>query len=146
MLLKSSRDVLNKGKALWIVLFIGYCGVVVWMTLFNRSVIEREFRTELFWAFRRLVRGEPGGNQVFVQYLNNIVLFIPFGFLFGLVSRKKCFIVISIAAITSASIEMTQYITAIGLAEIDDVISNTLGAFMGFLIYKCGEKAVVRHK
>lgn len=38
------------------------------------------------------------------------------------------------AAIASASIEITQYATALGLCEVDDVISNTIGALIGYAL------------
>lgn len=36
------------------------------------------------------------------------------------------------AALTSALIEATQYMFALGECEFDDVISNTLGAMIGY--------------
>ena len=35
----------------------------------------------------------------------------------------------------SATIEAAQYIFALGLCELDDVISNTLGAMVGYWIW-----------
>jgi glycopeptide antibiotics resistance protein len=36
----------------------------------------------------------------------------------------------------SAAIEITQYFTGRGLCEFDDVFHNTLGACIGFIIWK----------
>ncbi|WP_288535663.1 VanZ family protein [uncultured Ruminococcus sp.] len=36
----------------------------------------------------------------------------------------------------SAAIEITQYFTGRGLCEFDDVFNNTLGACIGFIIWK----------
>ncbi len=51
----------------------------------------------------------------------------------GKKSTKK---VIIIAFLTSAFIEASQYIFALGECEIDDVISNTLGAWLGVYLFK----------
>lgn len=86
--MKLSEDVLSKKRVgLW-VLFIAYCGFIVWMTLLNREPIEREFGTELFWAFKRLVTNDKSGNQVFTQYIGNILFFIPFGILLTGLTNK----------------------------------------------------------
>ncbi|MBV6880630.1 VanZ family protein [Epilithonimonas ginsengisoli] len=67
----------------------------------------------------------------------NIILFIPYGFL-GILYPKlnqfkwfvfAFFIVINI-------VEFSQYYFKRGFADIDDIILNTLGAVIGFLIYK----------
>ena len=36
----------------------------------------------------------------------------------------------------SGTIEIMQYITGRGLTEVDDVITNTIGAAVGVVIYK----------
>jgi len=67
----------------------------------------------------------------------NIILFIPYGFL-GILYPKlnqfrwtliSFFIIINI-------IEFSQYYFKRGMSDIDDVILNTLGTVIGFLIYK----------
>ena len=67
----------------------------------------------------------------------NIILFIPYGFL-GILYPKlnqfrwtliSFFIIINI-------IEFSQYYFKRGMADIDDVILNTFGVTIGFLIYK----------
>jgi len=67
----------------------------------------------------------------------NIILFIPYGFL-GILYPKlnqfkwfvfAFFIIINI-------VEFSQYYFKRGFADIDDIILNTLGAVIGFCIYK----------
>ena len=48
-------------------------------------------------------------------------------------STKK---VIIIAFLASVFIEASQYIFALGECEIDDVIGNTLGAWLGVYLFK----------
>ena len=45
----------------------------------------------------------------------------------------------------SVVIEFTQFLTARGLAEIDDVISNTVGALIGALIWSVEKKLGERY-
>ncbi len=64
------------------------------------------------------------------------MLFIPFGFILGLLSRKKSRAVLTItfaAMLVSTFIEVNQFIFTHRVANIDDVILNTLGALIGVI-------------
>lgn len=71
--------------------------------------------------------------------VQNILLFLPYGFLYGILAGKKvrkpglCFLV---GAGSSVLIELLQYYTARGGSEIDDVMTNTLGMMLGFWLSK----------
>lgn len=113
------------------ILFVIYTIFVVWMTLLKREprVRARVIEPELFWAFRGWINGAPDGKQESIQYIQNVLFFIPFGFLFPWKKWKQVFLS---ALMTSAAIEITQYIFNLGWCELDDVISNTAGALVGF--------------
>ena len=40
------------------------------------------------------------------------------------------------AALVSVGIELFQFLTALGLCDIDDVILNVVGAMLGYCIYR----------
>ena len=46
----------------------------------------------------------------------------------------------------SVGIEVTQYIMARGLAEVDDMTANTIGAVIGYLLWKVEKKMVDNHR
>ena len=112
------------------ILFVIYTIFVVWMTLLKREprVRARVIEPELFWAFRGWLNGAPDGKQESIQYIQNVLFFLPFGFWFPWKKWKSVFIT---AFMTSAVIEITQYIFNLGWCEVDDVISNTVGALAG---------------
>lgn len=68
----------------------------------------------------------------------NIAAFIPFGILIPLLYhiRFRKFIVLFISAISS--LEVLQSLTFLGTFDVMDIISNTLGAIIGFVAYKVG--------
>lgn len=73
------------------------------------------------------------------QILLNIFLFIPLGyFLTALYSKFKhlCLWTIFSALTVSIGIELIQFFTCRGMLDVDDLISNSLGAAVGLLIYK----------
>lgn len=122
-------------------LFVIYTIFVVWMTLLKREprVRDRVIEPELFWAFRGWINGAPDGKQESIQYILNVLFFIPFGFLFPWKKWKPVFMT---AFMTSAIIEITQYIFNLGWCELDDVISNTTGALIGFGCYVIVHKLI----
>ena len=70
------------------------------------------------------------------ELVGNVLLFLPLGILLG---REKFwqgrpFRMLLTAALLSASLEMLQWTTGLGVADVDDVICNTLGAFLGWLL------------
>ncbi|MCJ8152230.1 VanZ family protein [Chryseobacterium sp. SSA4.19] len=73
-------------------------------------------------------------KDIVIIVLGNIVMFIPFGFLgwiFLSLKDLKALLFTFISAITI--IEALQYFTRMGIFEIDDIILNTFGAYLGFL-------------
>lgn len=125
------------------ILFVIYTIFVVWMTLLKREprVRARVFEPEMFWAFRGWINGAPDGKQESIQYIQNVLFFIPFGFLFPWKKWKPVFMS---ALMTSAIIEATQYIFNLGWCELDDVISNTAGALIGFGCYVIVQKLIYK--
>ncbi|MFP3593272.1 VanZ family protein [Chryseobacterium sp. SIMBA_038] len=67
--------------------------------------------------------------------LGNVVMFIPFGFLgwiFPKLKELKSLLFSFISAIVI--VEALQYFTRMGICEIDDIILNTFGVYLGFLM------------
>ena len=75
--------------------------------------------------------------ELYREMLMNVFLFFPLGLtLSNALPRKwhrwlRIILTTLIGCILSAGIEYAQYRCALGLAETDDVICNTLGAFLG---------------
>ncbi|MGE6394814.1 VanZ family protein [Chryseobacterium scophthalmum] len=67
--------------------------------------------------------------------LGNVVMFIPFGFLgwvFPQLKNLKSLIITFVSAIVI--VEALQYFSRLGVFDVDDVLLNTFGVFLGFLI------------
>ena len=98
----------------------------------NRGVILEPFREV------DTMLHQPNHFFWFMQIFLNILLFVPFGFLLPMISERfRSFgLTTVIGFIFSAGIETMQYITGRGLTEVDDVINNTAGALIGYVIYE----------
>lgn len=107
----------------------------MWYTLLEREPrgFERVFKPELFWAVRAWIGNPTVVNKVeAVQYLLNILFFIPYGLLFPWKDNwKRVFVT---ALVLSVFIELSQFIFNLGWCEVDDVNSNTLGVVIWYWI------------
>jgi hypothetical protein len=75
-----------------------------------------------------------GANASPFEPVSNVLLFVPLGILIAAVGWRW-FAVVGLGLTLSLSIEVTQYLLNIGrTADVNDVIENTLGAFVGCLI------------
>ena len=113
------------------VLFVAYCGFIIWYTIISRNPGVPKADLRLFWSYREMITGDPNWKKDVLQNLQNIAFFIPFGLLIPLKNWKTVLIT---AVVLSTAIEIVQYFGGYGLAELDDVICNTLGALIGFWI------------
>ena len=122
-------------KRLGWILFSVYVLFLLWLTIFSRQPrsFERVFKWELLWSYRAWLAGAPDGKTESIQNINNILVFIPLGFLFP---GKRWKWLILTAVLLSADIEAVQYAFNLGWCEIDDVICNVLGAAAGFGLWK----------
>ena len=109
--------------------------IVLYITLLSRSSsFVYRYEPTLFWSYRDWFLGDTSTGR---QILENIALFIPFGFmLYPLLSgienkRIRLAFTVIAALIFSSFIELTQLCFRLGMAEFDDVFNNTLGGFLG---------------
>lgn len=68
------------------------------------------------------------------EIIENILIFIPLGLLLKMkdLSPQKIFL---LGFLLSFTYEFLQYISSIGVADITDIIANTIGAILGSLVY-----------
>ncbi len=76
-------------------------------------------------------------EQLVVEKVPNIILFIPFGFFLPIVwkSKRKLYKTAFVSFCLTFSIEFFQYFIG-RFSDIDDVLTNLLGALFGYGIFK----------
>lgn len=76
---------------------------------------------------------------VAINLIGNVVCFLPFGFLVASFFPENDKIhplsITGLCVLFSALVEILQYFTGVGTADIDDVILNTIGGFLGYMGY-----------
>lgn len=99
--------------------------------IYNYNIVP--FRT-LSSYFRSIAK-----SNAYTNILGNIISFIPLGFLTPIVlKRHRTFVRnILICFISIVGIEAFQLITKVGYFDIDDILLNTIGYFIGYCIFHC---------
>jgi len=69
-----------------------------------------------------------------VEAVANVVMFVPFGVLVGLLLRRPWWVVVLLGAATSTLIETVQRWLPTRYPTLQDVVMNTLGAAVGVLV------------
>jgi glycopeptide antibiotics resistance protein len=125
-------------KALPRTLFAAYLFILLWLVLFKFSydpfAVIRDFQT-------RSLNLIPFASAHKSEMIANIVAFIPFGVMLGVSFKQAAFrYKTALILAFSLAVEIIQYALAIGVADITDIIMNTLGGFMGLAVYDVASK------
>ena len=119
-----------------VMLFWVYVSVMLIITFFSRESGSRQgMDLELFSTW-----GINDRNNAYV--VENVLLFIPYGFLGAWTSGRLRRILLCgvFGFLTSVGIESLQLVTRRGFFQIDDILTNTLGTVIG-----CGIFCIIFH-
>ncbi len=128
----------KKASLIW-TLLAAYVLFVLFITLINRmpaATIRFELIPLSSWF--EVVKYQD--EELLIQVLLNIVLFIPIGSLLELIciardkGEKHSYLQVLVPFLFSAAIEVLQLVTRRGMFEWDDMLHNTLGAIIGMCI------------
>ena len=136
---------MKQGKLfLKIVLAIAYI-VILYYLLFKaealgRSVAAGSYNLIPFHEIRRYLSNinTLGLVAVGANLLGNVILFVPLGYFlpsFFARERLRPHFTIPICMCISIAVEVSQFMTHTGSLDVDDVILNTIGGIIGYLIY-----------
>jgi glycopeptide antibiotics resistance protein len=138
---KSAKKIRMTGM----LLFIAYLVVLVYFLFFaevyGRTLAGRTYRYNLepLKEIKRFImyRRDIGLLSVLTNIVGNIVAFIPFGMILPVIRKKtrKFYIIILLSFELSFIVEVIQLISKVGSFDVDDLILNTLGGTIGYLIF-----------
>jgi glycopeptide antibiotics resistance protein len=69
-----------------------------------------------------------------MEFAANILLFVPFGFLFTLIMRRAHYVVLPAAIVVTVSVESWQSLVDERTSSILDIVANVTGACVGILL------------
>ena len=110
-------------------LFITYVAVVIQIAYLSRPPGSR---TDVAWGL-----GDTWGTtiQAHAYVIENVMMFIPFGILFPMLGRIARTYCIPAAICSSMVLEGMQYITQRGYCQLDDIVTNVIGACIGYIFF-----------
>lgn len=127
---------------LFIVYLLALSSIVLFKTQFSFAFLNLRFtfassdtgRSINLLPFGAMLihNGMPSYNEV----IYNGLIFVPFGIFICMLRKKKAFVHLIVPVVlTSLFFEVIQYVFAIGVSDITDVIANTLGGIAGAGIF-----------
>lgn len=116
-----------------------WCALVLTSTVLARTAMKKTmYKLTLFWSYTAIASGK---KRLLAEVILNVVLFLPIGFLIPAIWEKaRLRHVVLCGAAFSAVIEVSQLLTKRGWFEFDDIIHNTLGAVIGYGLYRACQK------
>ena len=124
-----------------------YIGFLLWFLIisdwYGRSGVMDEYHYNLkpfqeikrFWQYR-----EQLGLSSVLNLLGNVLIFLPFGFFETMASRRTSFWgTLMDGFLVSLLVEAFQFVSKVGRFDVDDLILNTAGVIIGYLLFLiCG--------
>lgn len=136
--LVNNHEFINKGA---LAMFLVYLLAVLYMTVFSRtgadSTHDTSIRMEVldwFYVWRR-----TGNTGAAGHFLLNVAMFVPLGLIFPFIDEEmldRWTYALPVGLMLSVLIESVQMIVKMGQSDINDIIGNTLGVFIGMALYK----------
>jgi len=128
-------------KASYKILLGFYLTMLLWLVLFKFSfdivaVIEHhQTRILNLIPFTGLSRSNVR------ETIENVIIFIPLGLLFAINGTHTSFWrKLGVIGAISLAVEILQFIFGIGISDITDFITNTVGGLIGLSLYEFGSK------
>lgn len=125
-------------------LFVAYLILLFYFLFFSeglgRANTDMEYRYNLtlfreirrFWEYRSVL----GFQAVFLNLAGNVIAFMPFGFLLPLLGgrRTNWFATTICAFAFSLFAETVQLVLKLGSFDVDDLLLNTIGGLLGYIL------------
>lgn len=117
-----------------ILLLVEYVFLLFCSTVFFRATsVTRQYDFHPFWSYKAI---QDGRENLLAENIMNVIVFIPVGMILGSLLKVKgsWLIALLIGCSISVTIESLQFFFMRGFSEVDDVMHNTVGCLIGFLI------------
>lgn len=126
------------------VIFIIYLLILCYLLFFDpkygRVIGEKNYNLVPFKTiknyiiYRKYVTNEIFNNNIY----GNIIAFVPMGFFVSVIfsNLRGIIKIIFTTFIASSIVEIIQYKFSVGNFDVDDIILNTIGGLIGYIIYR----------
>ena len=128
----------KNAKRVALTILIPYMFLVAASTILSRKVNNSSHPILVpFWSVKVILTGGRNKVRLARQVALNILMLMPVGLLVpSLFKKRKGLKTVLLGLAISFVIELAQMLTHRGYAEIDDLMTNTLGVVIGYGIYR----------
>lgn len=120
-------------RRLLVGLFVVYLVLLCWIILWRLEVPYVGSGSQRALKLVPFVATSAYGASAASEIIANLLLFVPFGLYLGTLRPDwQWWRIIGISAGVSLSLEVAQYVFALGSTDTTDIIVNTAGALVGF--------------
>ena len=136
---KKAKKIRTLGKFLFVVYILFLLYFLIFSDWYGRSGVMENYHYNLtpfyeirrFWEYR-----EKLGIWSVINLFGNVIVFVPFGFFKPMASKKRSFFgTVFDGAFLSLVVEVFQLLSKVGRFDVDDLILNTSGVILGYLIF-----------
>lgn len=127
----------NKQKLVLYKELLGLSFIIYALCLFQVVTFQDNvsWSTNNFIPFKEMLRYNIGSRLFVKNVLGNMLMFLPYGFFVSYyLKNEKSWLTLILTLIASFAIELVQMVIG-RVFDIDDILLNLLGGYLGFLIY-----------
>ena len=135
----------KKERIISIIIFVIYIIALCYFLFFAESMgrttrgDEYHYNLQPLFEIKRIWRSSHilGMKYVILNFAGNVIAFIPFGYLLPKMVKKKprLFHTVLFSFEFSLLVELIQLISRTGSFDVDDLILNTFGGLIGYILY-----------
>ena len=99
---------------------------------------EYHYNLELFKEIKRFIqyRHQLGTFAVFSNLFGNILIFMPVGYFSAMAGKRRSFFkTLFWSFCLTFCVELMQLITKVGCFDVDDILLNTIGGVLGYIVF-----------
>lgn len=136
---KKSKHALWGGRVLFLIYIAGLCYFLFFAENYGRIFGQEIYRYNLvpfreierFWTYRK----ELGIHSLY-NLVGNVLIFVPAGFFIPILWENKRGFLFTVCVTFQMSLlmEILQLVLRVGSFDVDDLILNTLGGMLGYVL------------
>lgn len=137
---KEAKRVRTLGKILFILYIIFLVYFLFLSDWYGREGVmdEYHYNLELFKEIKRFIkyRHQLGTFAVFSNLIGNILIFMPVGYFSAMAGKRRNFFkTLFWSFCLTFCVELMQLITKVGCFDVDDILLNTIGGVLGYIVF-----------
>lgn len=137
---RHARIIRTFGKVLFVLYIVFLVYFLFLAEWYGRTGTGEDYRynLELFREIRRFItyREQLGMFAVFANLFGNILIFVPYGFFISMAAERRGFFKTLFCSLgLSLCVELVQLVTRVGSFDVDDILLNTIGGILGYILF-----------